>query len=97
MKTIEKICAWVCDKIGSPQVLVGAVFFQVLWVVVGEITKLDPYPFPFLLTISNIVQLVLLFAVACGQRESLKRSERRAEQDHKMIKHLEKILENQTA
>jgi uncharacterized membrane protein len=97
MTRIEKICAWLCDKIGSPQVLIGSIIAQVIWAVVGQTTHWDAYPFPFLLTCSNILQLVLIFAVACGQRESLKRSERRAEQDHKIIKHLETILDNQRA
>jgi hypothetical protein len=97
MTRIEKLCAWLCDKIGTPQVLVGSIFAQIAWAVIGQLTHWDPYPFPFMLTVSNMLQLVLIFAVACGQRDSVKRTEKRSEHDHKMLEHLEKILDNQRA
>jgi hypothetical protein len=85
MSKVEKICAWVCDEIGSPFALFAIIVIQVLWVVLGQTSNLDPYPYVFLLTISNVIQLILIFILAVGQRQSVQRSEIRSQTDHDSI------------
>jgi hypothetical protein len=94
MNKVEKACVWLCNQMGAPIVLIGAIIVQVCWMIIGELTKWDPYPFSFMLTFSNILQLILLFALACGQRQTQKHSEWRAETDHKILKGLDKLLKH---
>ncbi len=54
----------------------------------GIITHLDPYPFAFLLTCSNVLQLILIFILAVGQKQSACHAELRAEHDHDSISRL---------
>jgi hypothetical protein len=48
----------------------------------------DPYPFVFLLTCSNVVQLILIFVIAVAQRQVSLHEELRAEADHGAISRL---------
>jgi hypothetical protein len=66
---IEQICSWICEKTGSTTALVSVVVIQVLWLIIGQWTNLDAYPYPFFITISNIVQLTFIFIIAVGQRQ----------------------------
>jgi low affinity Fe/Cu permease len=86
--TVEKFCAWVCTQIGSPLALALVVIIQVVWIVIGQLTKLDPYPYSFLLTISNIIQLILIFVLAVGQRQTNDYNESRSKTDHESISQL---------
>ena len=88
LSLIEKVCSWVSEKMGSPTVLVGVIVFQTIWLIIGQVTKLDAYPYAFLLTFSNIIQLVLMFVLALGQRQSSKLSQLRADIDHESISHI---------
>jgi len=65
-----------------------AVVIQAIWIPIGIITKLDPYPFAFLLTCSNVLQLILIFVLAVGQKQSASHAEMRAEHDHDAISRL---------
>lgn len=46
------------------------------------------YPFVFLLTCSNVIQLILIFVVAVAQRQLSLHDELRAEADHGAISRL---------
>ncbi len=50
--------------------------------------QLDPYPFVFLLTCSNVIQLILIFVIAVAQRQLSLHDELRAEADHGAISRL---------
>ena len=84
----EHICKKIADGIGSPIALFLAIAIQIIWIPIGIITKRDPYPFPFLLTCSNILQLILIFVLAVGQRQAANHAESRSEQDHVAISRL---------
>lgn len=84
----ERICKRIADWTGLPWVFVGSVIFQVGWVLVGQATHMDPFPFTFLLTCSNIVQLELLFIVNVAQRQSIRADEVQAGHDHENISRL---------
>lgn len=84
----EKICKTISDATGAPLALLAVVLVQFVWVIFGEVTHDDPYPFPFLLTVSNILQLILIFIIAVAQRQQSEHSELRAESDHDAISRL---------
>ncbi|MDY7526328.1 MULTISPECIES: DUF1003 domain-containing protein [unclassified Cryobacterium] len=71
------------SKVGSMWSVYITIVFVFVWIVlasVGPLHKTDPYPFPFLLFLGNLVQLVLVFVILVGQgvlgRSSDHRSER---------------------
>lgn len=84
----EKACKTIADWTGAPLALGLAVAVQAIWIPVGIITHLDPYPFAFLLTCSNVLQLILIFILAVGQKQSACHAELRAEHDHDSISRL---------
>lgn len=88
LSPVEKICKKIADSTGAPLALGLAVVFQIAWIIFGTITKMDPYPFVFLLTISNVIQLILIFILAVGARQSSAHAELRAEHDHDSISRL---------
>jgi len=88
LSPVEVICKRVADGIGAPLALALAIVGQSVWIAVGIATKLDPYPFAFLLTCSNVLQLILIFVLAVGQRQSAQHAELRAEHDHDAISRL---------
>ncbi len=88
LSPIERICTKIANGTGTPLALGLAIGVQIIWITVGIITKWDPFPFSFLLTISNVLQLILIFILAVGQRQSTAHAELRAEHDHDMISRL---------
>jgi len=88
LSPLERICKSIADWTGAPLALLGAVAVQFVWIVVGSLTRWDPFPFAFLLTASNVIQLILIFILAVGQRQSSEHAELRAESDHEAISRL---------
>ncbi|MBV8689525.1 MAG: DUF1003 domain-containing protein [Candidatus Eremiobacteraeota bacterium] len=88
LSPIEKVCKRIADLTGAPLALLLAILVQFGWVAVGMITRWDPYPFLFLLTCSNILQLILIFVIAVAQKQSSQHDELRAEADHDSISRL---------
>jgi uncharacterized membrane protein len=88
LSPVEKMCKRIADSTGAPLALGLAVVVQIGWIAVGTITKLDPFPFAFLLTCSNVLQLILIFILAVGARQSTAHAELRAEHDHDSISRL---------
>ena len=88
LSATEKLCKRIADSTGAPIALGLAVLVQAVWIVIGIATKWDPFPFAFLLTVSNVLQLILIFILAVGQRQSSAHAELRAEHDHDSISRL---------
>jgi len=63
----ERACKKIADATGAPLALTLAIVLQAVWIVTGVVTKWDPFPFTFLLTCSNVLQLILIFVLAVGQ------------------------------
>lgn len=59
------------------------VFAWVLLASVGPLHKADPYPFPFLLFLGNLVQLLLVFVILVGQGVLGRSADLRAERTFK--------------
>lgn len=85
---IERFCKRIADATGAPAALMLAIFVQVVWVATGIFWRWDPFPFVFLLTFSNIIQLILIFIIAVAQRQQSQHDEIRAESDHDAISRL---------
>jgi uncharacterized membrane protein len=84
----ERLCRKIADYTGAPLALLLAIVVQIGWLVVGTLTHWDPYPFVFLLTCSNVLQLVLIFVIAVAQKQQTMHDEIRAECDHNAISRL---------
>lgn len=84
----EKICRRIADATGAPVALLLAIIVQLAWISLGAATHWDPFPFVFLLTCSNVLQLVLIFVIAVAQKQQTQHDELRAEADHDSISRL---------
>ncbi len=84
----ERFCRRVAAATGAPLALLLAIVLQIVWLAIGTFTRWDPYPFVFLLTCSNVLQLILIFVIAVAQRQQTEHDEMRAESDHESISRL---------
>jgi uncharacterized membrane protein len=88
LSATERFCKSIADSTGAPIALAIVIVAQFVWILVGQVTGRDPFPFIFLLTISNVIQLTLLFVISVAQRQSSQHAEMRAELDHQWIGYL---------
>ena len=67
-----RLAAAITRSVGTMWAVYIAFAIQVTWMALATLGiwkfKLDPYPFAFLLFISNIVQLLLMFVIMVGQQ-----------------------------
>jgi uncharacterized membrane protein len=65
-----RVAAWITAKIGSMLTVYVCVAFFGGWMVLAWAGPLrfDQYPFPFLLFLGNVVQLLLIFVILLGQK-----------------------------
>ena len=70
LSTTEHICRRIAAMTGAPAALVAAIVLQFVWIGISLATNWDPYPFVFLLTCSNVIQLILIFVIAVGRSNS---------------------------
>lgn len=83
----DRLAVFITTKFGT----MGAFYFLVIWMfgwmilsVMGFwMFKKDPYPFTFLLFLSNLVQLFSLPILAVGQQILSRASEKQAEQTYR--------------
>jgi low affinity Fe/Cu permease len=85
LSPVERFCKRVSDSTGAPIALAIVIVGQFVWIIFGQVTGRDPFPFIFLLTISNVIQLTLLFVISVAQRQASQHAEMRAELDHEWI------------
>lgn len=78
----EKFCQRIAEGTGAPITLVAVIILQIIWIVFGQVTKMDPFPYVFMLTVSNVIQLVLIVVLAVAGKQQSSHSEIRAEEDH---------------
>lgn len=88
LSATERLCRRIADLTGAPTALVLAIIVQLAWISVGAVTHWDPFPFVFLLTCSNVLQLILIFVIAVAQKQQTQHDELRAEADHNSISRL---------
>src|ERR1700716_340183 len=77
-----RLGAAITRSVGTMWAVYAAVFIQVTWMALATIGiwefRKDPYPFAFLLFLSNIVQLLLMFVIMVGQQVLGAASDKRA-------------------
>jgi len=79
----ERLGAFVTRKVGSMWSVYITILFMAVWIVlatIGPLNKSDPYPFPFLLFLGNLVQLLLVFVILVGQGVLGRTADRRSEE-----------------
>jgi uncharacterized membrane protein len=83
----ERVAAAITGAVGT--------MYAAGWMLWQTITEkpFDPYPFAFMVFISNIVQLLLLPLLMVGQNVQDRHAQLRAEEEYKMTKSLNKDME----
>ena len=77
-----RLGAFVTSKLGSMWSVYLTIGFVSGWIVLattGPLRKSDPFPFPFLLFLGNLVQLMLVFIILVGQGVLGRSADRRSE------------------
>src|ERR1700736_3347795 len=81
-----RLGAFVTREVGSMWSVYITIVFVLGWIVLatfGPLQKADPYPFPFLLFLGNLVQLMLVFVILVGQGVLGRTADRRSQQTFK--------------
>lgn len=80
----DRVAAWMTRRLGSMVTVYLTVGLSAVWMVLGARTVFgfDPYPYPVLLFVGNVVQLLLIFVILLGQRTLSESGERRAQQTY---------------
>jgi uncharacterized membrane protein len=82
LSVTERFCQKVAAATGAPLTLVAVIIIQFIWIIVGHVTRTDPFPFVFLLTVSNVIQLILIVVLAVAGKQQASHDQIRAEEDH---------------
>ena len=80
----DRLAAWLTRRLGSMVTVYLTVALSAVWMVLGarSVLGFDPYPYPVLLFVGNVVQLLLIFVILVGQRTLSESGERRAQQTY---------------
>ena len=100
-----RFAAALTKTVGSMWVVYFTTLFVLAWIALatfGPLHSRDPYPFPFLLFIGNVVQLLLVFVILVGQQVLGRTADKRslqtyedAEEIFKEVVHLHDHLVDQ--
>ncbi len=76
----ERLAAWITARIGSMWTVYVCSAVTVIWMVLGarQVLGFDPYPYPFLLFLGNVAQLLLIFVILLGQQVLGRTADRQA-------------------
>jgi uncharacterized membrane protein len=79
-----RLAAWITGRVGTMAAFYAATVFQLGWIVLAQagVIRFDPYPFAFLLFLSSLVQLLLMFVIMVGQQVIGRASDKRALQTY---------------
>lgn len=79
-----RVAAWITQQIGSMRTVYASVAITAVWMALGsrQLLGFDPYPYPFLLFLGNVVQLLLIFIILLGQQVLGRAADRRAVQTY---------------
>jgi uncharacterized membrane protein len=77
-----RIAAVVTEAVGTMWAFYAATVFQFGWIglAVAGVIRFDPYPFAFLLFLSSLAQLILMFVIMVGQGVLGRAGDQRSEQ-----------------
>ena len=80
-----RLAAALTQRVGSMWSVYFTIAFVLAWIglaTAGPLRSLDPYPFPFLLFLGNVVQLLLVFVILVGQQVLGRATDKRAMQTY---------------
>jgi uncharacterized membrane protein len=79
-----RLAAWITAKIGSMWTVYICVAITAIWMLLGpkQLLGFDPYPYPFLLFLGNVIQLLLIFIILLGQQVLGRSADKRAMQTY---------------
>jgi uncharacterized membrane protein len=79
-----RLAAWITGKVGTMTAFYLATVVQFGWMGLAQagVFAFDAYPFPFLLFLSSVTQLLLMFIIMVGQSVLGKAADRRAVQTY---------------
>jgi len=77
-----RIAAWITERVGSMWAFYVGAVFQFGWMSLALLgfISFDPYPFAFLLFLSSLAQLILMFVIMVGQEVLGRAGDNRAQQ-----------------
>jgi uncharacterized membrane protein len=80
----DRAAAWMTSRLSSMATVYATVALSGVWMVLGArgVLDFDPYPYPVLLFVGNVVQLLLIFVILVGQRTLSAAGERRSQQTY---------------
>jgi uncharacterized membrane protein len=75
-----RLAAWITRKVGTMAAFYAATVFQLGWILLAQLRVItfDPYPYSFLLFLSSLAQLLLMFVIMVGQQVIGRASDKRA-------------------
>jgi uncharacterized membrane protein len=79
-----RLAAWLTRRLGSMGVVYATLAGTAIWMALGApgVFGFDPYPYPLLLFVGNVVQLLLIFVIMVGQQVLGAASNHRADQTY---------------
>jgi uncharacterized membrane protein len=79
-----RLAAWVTRRVGTMSAFYAATFFQLGWILLAQLRVItfDPYPYPFLLFLSSLAQLLLMCVIMVGQQVIGRAADKRALQTY---------------
>jgi uncharacterized membrane protein len=77
-----RLAAWITNRAGTMAAFYAAFVFQIGWIIAGEVNGFDPYPYAFLLFLSSLTQLLLMFIIMVGQQVIGRTADKRAVQTY---------------
>jgi uncharacterized membrane protein len=79
-----RLAAWITNKVGTMTAFYLATVFQLGWIALAQtgVIGFDPYPFSFLLFLSSLTQLLLMFVIMVGQQVIGQAADQRATQTY---------------
>jgi uncharacterized membrane protein len=87
LKLSNRVATYLTIKVGSMTMLSICALLILVWIVLNQVIlkdhAFDPYPFAFLLTCINFVQLLLMPLIMIGQNIQGQNAELRAEKTYK--------------
>lgn len=79
-----RLAAWITRKVGSMTAFYAAAVCQLGWILLAQLRVItfDPYPYSFLLFLSSLAQLLLMFVIMVGQQVTGRAADKRALQTY---------------
>lgn len=107
----NKLIIKITDEISTITALKTVIMMIAFWLIFGQLTKIDPYPYMFSSTITNYSAFILTIVILITtksleklQKESEARDKKHQEQHYKiqemeerLVNHINKIQEKQNA